>query len=109
MATKILQISAFWKNDQPGGVGVTLRENCDSIWPVIEENYRAMWVEAVENDQEAALVHDMFAQLEAVGRKEHPTDFDSILVLGNVWLLEQNGYIQPDEYNGMQFANAMKR
>lgn len=104
-----MQISAFWQNDRPGGVGVTMREHCDEIWEVIENSYRQMWVEAVEQDQEHELVTDMFSQLAAIGAKAQPSFRDAILAAGNIWLLEQNGYIQPDEFNGMQFANAVKK
>lgn len=100
----ILQISAFYMNDQPGGVGITLSENCDEVWNAIENSYRQMWVDAVEADKERELVGELFAQLNAIGQKDQATTADALVVLGNVWLLEQNHYLEPDDFNGMQFV-----
>lgn len=107
----LVSVSAYFRNDKTGGVGVTITQEAFApgrLEPSIQElfeSWSAMWDEAKENDGVDALVQDLFSQLNAIGRKPvaERTDHDLLLSLGNVYLLEREGYIRSDEFNGIQF------
>lgn len=65
-----------------------------------------MWDEAKANDEIDSLVEDLFAQLNAIGATPmgERTERALMLALGNIYLLEREGYIRADEYNGVQFV-----
>ena len=102
----LLSIAGFWKNDQPDGVGVQILCEAFSvplevIWREIMESWQKMWDEEDDKDQ---LVLHMTNQIRVAG--SHGVSLEeSLIVLGNIWLLERYGYIKADEFNGMQFAS----
>lgn len=107
---KLVQMSAFYKNDKPNGVGLTLTEefaNLDHILFHITTSYDLMYREAVQTSNLKRLVADLFDQLDAIGAKpkdHHIDDVDLVLVVGNVYLLERYKFLKGDEYNGLQLA-----
>ena len=112
MHIHLFQISAFWRNDQPDGIGVTITDEAftvplTEIMDEIMENYWQMWVEAENEGTTDELVSDLVAQLTDVSRRRESLDIsDAVWVIGNIWLLERVGYIKADEYNGCVFAAA---
>lgn len=112
MHIHLFQISAFWRNDQPDGIGVTITEEAftvplTDVMDEIMENYWQMWIEAQAQGATDELVSDLVAQLTAASwRRESLGIRDAVCVIGNIWLLERVGYIEADEYNGCVFAAA---
>jgi len=105
---KLIQISAFWKNDKPNGIGLTLTDDLplDSILQEIQTNYDLMWRQSVIESETATLVRDLFAQLEFIGKNKKPLGMElALMALGNIWLLENFGFIKPDEFNGLFLAH----
>ena len=63
-----------------------------------------MWHESVSRSTQTELIYGLKSQLRAIGeiRSRRQMDYKEIIVaVGNIWLLEKIGEIQPDEFNGM--------
>jgi hypothetical protein len=101
----LLQISAFWKNNLPNGIGLTLTDELplDTILLELKTNYDAMWRQSVFESETAQLTRDLFSQLEFIGRNKKPLGFEMALMsIGNIYLLSKVGALVDDEYNGLQ-------
>jgi hypothetical protein len=100
---RIWQISVFYKNKLPGGVGLTLREplDLDHMMKTITTANDAMWAEAVESNTLRTLIRDMHAQLAGIGQEPQRSLTHALLALGNVYLLEKHGRMEIDEGNGL--------
>jgi hypothetical protein len=99
---RILQISVFFRNDQPNGFGYTFDlPNLDDVWNTVKTNYDLMWAD--EPDPKLELIEHLTAQLEEICRRPAPsrTLQDAILALGNVYLLTTKGIMPSDEFNGI--------
>lgn len=110
MKRKLVQMSAFYKNNMPNGIGLTLESNfgdLDHILFHITTSYDLMYREAVQTSTLKKLVDDLFMQLNAVGhmpKTSKPENVDLVIVFGNVYLLERYKFLESDEYNGLQLA-----
>ena len=104
--SKIIQLSAFYRNDKPDGVGVTLTEelgDLDHAFWQLRDSYDAMWREELDNATTATLVADLLGQLDEIGQNKSHLELPmALLVIGNVWLLEKIGALKADEFNGIQ-------
>jgi hypothetical protein len=105
---RLMQISAFYKNDSPKGLGLTLTEDAgdlNRIISVLQEHWDLMWRESVANSESGQLVNDLRGQLNALSGSKDELSFEQgLLVIGNVYLLEKTGSLKPDEYNGLQLV-----
>ena len=105
----LFQISVFWRNDQPDGIGVTLTHDfgdLDLIFNTISEQWDEMYREAVYHDSTETLVRDLFVQLEQL-RHVHrgAIDFQSVgILIGNIYLLEKLGRLPKNDFNGVLLA-----
>jgi hypothetical protein len=109
MSTKneILQLSAFYNNDLPGGVGVTLgRDNADldELMKTISTYNDAMWAEAAAISSLPELTSDLRSQLNAIGKKAQLGFTDALLTIGNVYILEKHGRMKTDNWNGLSLC-----
>lgn len=104
---KLLYLHAFYRNDEPTGVGITLTYevgDIDAIFNLLKESYDAMWEEAEEEDSTDELIADLFGQLQAVGHSKPIADVKKMLmVVGNVYLLEKAGALTVDKFNGLSY------
>lgn len=110
MSINLFQISAFYQNDKPDGIGVTITEEAFAV-PLTEtmadimESYWKMWLEAEEEGKTEELVSDLLAQLSHASENQQKLEIsDTAWVIGNIWLLERVGAIKADEYNGCLFG-----
>lgn len=107
---KIISASFFWRNDEPGGLGFTLRS--PAFAP--EELTNAFSDEAVAEyfrDSDAALGSNVVAtyldQLADLGRKARKDPLrlqECILAALNIMWLTERGFIPQDEFNGPLFV-----
>jgi hypothetical protein len=106
----LLAISAFWKNDQPDGIGITVDESfgdLDDLLFILQVSYNAMWAECQENGSLPDLINDLRAQLVEIGLRKPiaDDDLDTVcIVIGNIRCLENHGHMISDEYNGLQLV-----
>ena len=104
----ITMIGAFWKNDKPFGVGVVLNNDHKPLIDYIIGHFQSLSDEYdafCNTIGEEAMAAKLFDQLAAFGScgDELPPDLVEI-VIQNIYWLEQHGFIQPDEFNGVLFA-----
>lgn len=110
MHIHLFQISAFWRNDQPDGIGVTITEEVftvplTDVMDEIMEIYWKMWTEAEEQGQTEELVSELLGQLNHASENRQKLEIsDTAWVIGNIWLLERVDAIKADEYNGCLFG-----
>jgi hypothetical protein len=109
---RLYEISAFYKNDKPGGLGFTIR-NFD---PEFGDNL-IKYIGSYENDWKSAkkkehdkIIEFYFSQLDQIAtaiaggwEKEVTAKGYEILAIANICFLENHGFIRTDEYNGCIF------
>lgn len=106
----IIQASFFWKNDQPGGIGLSFGPP-DFTPNQLEEMFvgEALKTYLRNSDKELGtnVVSDYLAQLQSIGEKkakgEELTITQGILAALNIMWLVERGFIPNDEFNGYQF------
>lgn len=101
----LMQISAFYRNDQPNGIGITLTNDLplDTILLELRTNYDLMWRQSTFESEQAQLTKDLFGQLEFIGRNKKPLGMHlALMAIGNIYLLEKIGALEGDEFNGLQ-------
>lgn len=106
---KLIQLSAFYKNDQPNGVGLTLTEefgDLDLLFSSIRDGWDGMWLRAVHYGSTGALVRSLHEHLDEIGQSGKPigTLITACRVIGDIYLLERVGELKSDEYNGLLLA-----
>lgn len=104
---KLIQLSAFFRNDKPNGIGVTLTEDIgdlDYILRIITDNYDVMYREAVLHSTVHELVDDLLQQLLIVGVKKERSDPELFLAIGNIYLLSKYGFLRTDDFNGLMLT-----
>lgn len=107
---KIIQATFLWKNDQPGGIGVTF--GAPGFTPdELTDMFTGHTVKRYLADSDRALgtrvVNDYLAQLTAIGQEKasgSPISLQHGLLaaLNIIWLTDR-GFIPNDEFNGYQF------
>lgn len=108
MTRKIYQAAFFWKNDKPGGLGLTLG------WPSfspdeLTEMFTGPGIKKCLADSDGALgtkgVQTYLDQLAAIAAVKHKATLSQTMLaaLNIMWLVER-GFIPNDEFNGYQFA-----
>jgi hypothetical protein len=104
---KLIQISAFFRNDKSNGIGLTLPRELGDLDKVLLElitSYDLMWRQSVYESETAQLVTELVQQLEAIGSTKDFTLHLGLLAVGNVYLLEKVGHLKSDEFNGLQLV-----
>lgn len=95
-ALPVTSISAFWKNDVPGGIGLTFRfgdrENGNRMLAGLE----ATLADYDRNATPEAIV----AQLEAWGGTSLSME-QKYVAVANVYWLERRGHLKSDDFNGV--------
>lgn len=109
----IIQASFFWKNDQPGGIGLTF--GLPDFTPnQLEEMFvgESLKTYLRNSDKELGtnVVSDYLAQLQSIGEKKAKggelTITQGILAALNIMWLVERGFIPNDEFNGYQLITA---
>lgn len=107
---KILQASFFWKNDKPGGLGVSFEP--PTFTPEeLTEMFTGKTVKDYFRDSDANLgtmvVETYLAQLAAIAadarKSALPLELGLIAALNILWLVDRGVLVQ-DEFNGYQFV-----
>ena len=103
-------MSAFYKNNLPTGIGLSLTSDfgdLDHVLLHITSSYDLMYREAISRGNLKQLVRDLFKQLDLIGimpKTKQPENMDIVIVFGNIYLLEKYRFLKSDEYNGLQLA-----
>jgi hypothetical protein len=110
----MIQASFFWKNDQPGGIGITFGP--PSFNPAeLKMMFEGEVVQRFMRESDAALgsniVHTMISQLTAVGHAHRlgdviPAKYLLMVALNIIWL-SSRGFIPNDEFNGPQYVSIL--
>jgi hypothetical protein len=104
-------ISVFWKNDSEFGFGFTLtREwgDLDKLWEIVQEHYKLMWLDSYQRGDVAGLVSLLRDQLGALDKPFDGSDYTTVVIaVGNVWMLEDKGYMISDDWNGIQIIESV--
>jgi hypothetical protein len=109
---KLILLSAYYRNDIPQGLGVTLTDlegDLDDAFSVLKESYDAMWKEAVRDSNSGQLVVDLYEQLNDLIQIRHRRPLrlkEALLAIGNIYLLEKICELKPDEFNGLMYGYA---
>ena len=104
---KLIQLSAFWRNNHQRGIGITLieqRGDLDDVLETLTNRYDLMYEEAVRESRVAQLLTDIYRQLELLGWMDKSKTIpraNLLLAIGGIWLLERYGFLEPDEFNGL--------
>jgi hypothetical protein len=104
---KLIQLSAFWRNNHQRGIGITLieqRGDLDDVLETLTNRYDVMYEEAVRESRVAQLLTDIYRQLELLGWMDKSKTIpraNLLLAIGGIWLLERYGFLEPDEFNGL--------
>jgi len=101
---RIVAVSAFWRNDKPGGLGLTKEfdgENDGAEFAQVLLDSLPQW------DAHATAL-DNLEQLVEITRAGERDQRAAITALLNInWLVER-GHLMADEYNGLQWALAQE-
>lgn len=106
--TGLRSVAAFWQNDKPNGMGVTIRTSDEFVVEFMDMMSNALEIcdrgwQGEADKQAVALV--LLEQLrELATRKDALTEEETWRVIENVYLLERHGFIPNDEFNGVVFA-----
>ena len=104
---RLAQLSALWHSDQQHGIGVILtREfgDLDELIATLTDDYDRIYQAAVRESRAAELLTDVYSELTTIGfaDKTRPLPKSNLLsAVGKIWLLERQGFLQPDEHNGL--------
>ncbi len=102
------QLSAFWNRNHPNGIDVTLLEtdgDLDSVLESVTVRLDALYARAAKESRVAEFLTDIYTALTSIGLADKTRPLpqsNRISAIGNIWLLERYGFLQPDEYNGLQ-------
>lgn len=107
----IITATFFWRNDRPGGIGLTFGP--PSFSPKqLEDMFASDILRNYLRDSDNALgtnvVNDYLAQLKSIGMQKATGEEISLqhgilAALNIIWLAER-GFIPNDEFNGYQFT-----
>ena len=103
--SRLIRVEAYYRNDTPTGVGVTIEGEDLALFDEMMREYEEAWTRADANERER-FVRVYFSQLDAWGMKPaaERSDRDNYLCALNVAFLEQHGHVRGDQYNGCQFT-----
>ena len=108
---KLVQASFFWKNNEPGGIGISFNTHNGFSPEILGDTFLGdTWKNYARNTDEAlgsGIVNDYFAQLNAISQAKAenrvvPVE-QALLVALNIYWLTSRGFLPNDEFNGYQF------
>lgn len=105
---RLVQLSAMWQKNQQHGIEVTLTPDfgdLDGLMTTLTEDSDRLYSKAVRESRAAELLTDVFTQLTSIGLADKTRPLprpDMISAVGKIWLLERQGFLQPDEHNGLR-------
>ena len=111
MKKKLLRVSAYYKNNQTLGLGITIGNAESTLNEMVEKlinSYEADWNSSNKTERKKTVKHYFgqlkhYAKLRAEGKGEKITQEESIICIINIWFLENYGFLKSDEYNGCVF------
>jgi hypothetical protein len=105
---KLVQLSAMWQKNHRHGIEVTLTRDfgdLDDLMATLTEDGDRIYNSAVRQSRAAELLTDVYSQLLSIGLadKSRPLPKPNLIsAIGKIWLLERQGFLQPDEHNGLR-------
>jgi len=105
---RLVQLSAMWQKNQWHGIEVTLTRDfgdLDGLMATMTEDCDRLYRNAVRESRAAELLTDVYSQLASIGLADKSGPLSKrnrISAISKIWLLERQGFLQPDEYNGLR-------
>ena len=100
---EVVMVSAYYKNDKPGGIGVSLTFDV----PESGVNF-CLGMEECLTEYDRLSVEEVLAGLSQLSKTRPETRFAAAEAIMGVYWLQARGHIASDEYNGTMF-NCMFR
>jgi hypothetical protein len=97
------QVSAFWENDRPGGLGMSIPFEDPKVGLKV---CRVLHGALATYDAHPEVAPDFYiTQLRDFGSRAGAlTDDEMMIAITNIYWLQERGYLAADEYNGVIFA-----
>jgi hypothetical protein len=108
---KLVQASFFWKNDKPGGIGLTFGPpgfTSDELTFMFTGPRVAEYMRDSDKELGTRVVQDYLGQLSAIAAMPRPSLKFSYLAALNIMWLTERGFIPNDEYNGPLYVLAQE-
>jgi hypothetical protein len=105
---KLTQLSAFWNRNQPHGIEITLRANdgdLDDLLQAMTAKFDTLYQRAAHESRLAELLTDVYSALRSIGLADKSLPVPQVnrdSAIASIWLLERYGFLQPDEFNGLE-------
>lgn len=105
---KLTRLSAFWERNQPHGIDITLHDNdgdLDDLLESVTQQFDHLYARAAHESRLAELLTDVYSALQSIGLadKSRPVpQSNRVSAIAGIWLLERYGFLQPDEFNGLE-------
>jgi hypothetical protein len=95
----IVRISAFWRNDRPGGLGVGIDFHDD---PMGGEEYSRHLSRTLDTWDKNAAPGDIVDQLRELANLETElSDRETFIAIADIYWLQERGHLETDEFNGV--------
>lgn len=111
----MIQASFFWKNNEPGGIGITFGPpsfTTAELQMMFTGPVAKKFMADSDNAMGSSIVGDMMSHLAGIGQMKQRSEPISsrmlILAALNILWLSKRGFIANDEFNGVQFIGALE-
>jgi len=99
---EVLNVSAWWRNDKPGGIGVGIEFASNPGKGVAF--CRVLESQLPVYDRQIT-VEEVLDQLSATARRrDQLTDLETMVIITNIYWLQERGRLRSDEFNGVVFT-----
>lgn len=97
----IRSVGAYWRDDQPGGIGFTI-----DFPPDRSGNRFAQRCEAALTlfDRNPDALENALGLLTKLGREQHVPDREGLRAVATIHWLEQRGHLRSDDHNGIMWV-----
>lgn len=109
---KIIQISVFWKNDQPDGLDFTFGPpsfSPEDLAMMFDEKAVKNYMKNSDLALGTGIVKTMFGQLEVIAKAQRQSQEVSVkqalLAALNITWLVSRGFMPNDEHNGIMYVS----
>lgn len=109
---KIISITALYRFDCDNGLRITLgtdtshmeEGDLEVILQVMIMGYDQLWKDAVAQFKDQKLIDVFHRRLANIGKRKTKTHkLETVVaIIGAVWLMQREGYLRNDSYNGIQ-------